>query len=379
MLHISKLLILFCCIGQLLFAQQTIPVIKANSKIVSIRDGDSIAKGGWTIVPETKPDIYVTTNKNKKVTFYTDIDSISFVIDPTKKYDFIILLNNKDSAHTEIIYMPPYLETLKMADKYNENDKREIPKFTYQTSDNPHLTSLRKSLKLDSIAGTANEVSQILNLMHWIHNLIPHDGGHGNPDIKNAMDMISVCKKENKTLNCRGLAIVLNECYLALGFKSRFITCLPKDSLGIDPDCHVINMVYSSTLKKWIWIDPTFDAYVMNEKGELLGIEEVRKKLINGEPLILNPDANWNHKISQTKEDYLYTYMAKNLYRLECPASSEYNRETAEPGKTTEYIQLIPLNYFKQEPYKKESVDKKKATTIIKYKTNNAALFWQTP
>ena len=34
-------------------------------------------------------------------------------------------------------------------------------------------------------------------------------------------------------------------------------------------------------MKKWLWIDPTFDAYVMNEKGELLSIEEVRERLIS--------------------------------------------------------------------------------------------------
>jgi hypothetical protein len=71
-----------------------------------------------------------------------------------------------------------------------------------------------------------------------------------NPAVKNAMSMIAVCKRDNRGLNCRGLATVLNECYLAMGFKSRFVTCLPKDSLNIDPDCHVINAVYSNTLKK---------------------------------------------------------------------------------------------------------------------------------
>ena len=32
-------------------------------------------------------------------------------------------------------------------------------------------------------------------------------------------------------------------------------------------DCHVINVVYSATLDKWVWVDPTFDAYVVDENG----------------------------------------------------------------------------------------------------------------
>jgi len=174
-----------------------------------------------------------------------------------------------------------YLTILKRAGKYNLSDNRPVPAFSYQASDNPNLVALRKGFNLDSIAGQGSDVLQILNLMHWIHDLVPHDGMNGNPEVKNAMSMLEVCKKESRGLNCRGLALVLNECYLSLGIKSRVVTCLPKDSLKIDQDCHVINSVYSESLKKWIWIDPTFDAYVMNEKGSLLSIEEVREHLIS--------------------------------------------------------------------------------------------------
>jgi hypothetical protein len=272
-----------------------------------------------------------------------------------------------------------FLYIIKKAGKYNAEEKRDLPAFTYQESSNAHLAELRKAFNLDSIAGGGNEVSRFINLMHWIHNLIPHDGNGGNPEVKNALDMIRLCKAQKRALNCRGLAIVLNECFLAMGYKSRFVTCLPKDSLGVDNDCHVIDMVYSNTMKKWLWIDPTFNAYVMNENGDLLGIEEVRERLINDKPLILNPDANWNNKNSQTKENYLYTYMAKNLYMLECPVNSQYNLETKEEGKVVNYIKLVPLDYFKQTPEVETIENKVPGSKIVKYKTNNPAVFWATP
>lgn len=271
----------------------------------------------------------------------------------------------------------PYI--LKNAKTYNTNDKREFPKFIYQSPDDANLTALRKSFKLDSVAGGGTDITRIINLMHWIHDLVPHDGQHENPTIKNAMDMIAVCKKDNRGLNCRGLATVLNECYLSLGIRSRFLTCMPKDSLKTDSDCHVINMVYSSSLKKWIWIDPTNDAYVMNEKGELLGPEEVRERLINNRSLILNPDANWNHKQEVTKENYLEQYMAKNLYKFNCNVSSEYNMETGSAGKKIVQVELLPLDYFEQTPDKLEESGKKSGAIYITYKTNNPVLFWQTP
>lgn len=272
-----------------------------------------------------------------------------------------------------------YLFILKQANQYKLADNRAVPEFTYQSSSDPNLVALRKAFNLDSIAGQGSEVLKIINLLHWIHNLVPHDGNHGNPVVKNAMNMIAECKRDNKGLNCRGLATVLNECYLALGIPSRIVTCLPKDSLKIDMDCHVINMVYSKTLKKWLWMDPTFNAYVMDERGGLLSIEEVRERIINDKPLIINPDANWNNRNSQTKEYYLLTYMAKNLYILECPVNSEYNMETEESGRTFSYIQLLPLDYYQQKPDKSEKKHEKINTTWVTYKTNNPKVFWRAP
>lgn len=288
----------------------------------------------------------------------TDLDNIR------KEKEFIVL-NNKLKLTGD------YLFILKRANKYNLSDSRPLPKFSYQSSDNPNLMALRKGFNLDSIAGQGNDVLKILNLLQWVHNLIPHDGNHDNPEVKNALSMINVCKKDDRGLNCRGLALVLNECYLAMGIKSRIVTCYPKDILKIDPDCHVINSVYSESLKKWLWIDPTYNAFVMNENGEMLSIEEVRERLINDKTLILNPNANWNNKQTQTKEGYLKNYMAKNLYMLECPATSEYNMETHREGKTISYIKLLPLDYDNQQVDKVES-DRK----ITVFKTNNPKVFW---
>lgn len=368
-------LILFSFISQNLFSQKTLPIIRATSSIVDIRDGNKLYKKAWNVVPEEKLDIYTTSGK--KVTFYTDIDSITFKINPKKSYDFIIVLNGKDSARTQIKYQPSKLDVLKKSGKYNYSDNNYLPKFTYQSSENIELQKLKKEFKLDSIAGKGNELSQIFNLMHWVHGLIKHDGNSNNPTSQNAADLIKVCKTENRGVNCRMLAITLNECYLSMGIKSRAVTCMAKDKN--DNDSHVINMVYSKDLDKWIWIDPTFDAYVMDDKGNLLGVEEVREKLIKNEPLVLNADANWNRELMQTKEGYLYQYMAKNLYRLQTPLMSEYDVETLKKGKEIVYVDLLTSDEFEQVEKKKEILYKDINAKLIFYKLNNPDLFWQKP
>lgn len=356
---------------------QSLPLIHANSNLVDIKEGNTLAKGAWSIMPEANPDIFTSSEVGEILTFYTDLDSISFEIHPKTIHNFIILLNGKDSAYTQIKYEPTYLEKLKLGKDYQKEAEIEIPTFTYQEASNPNLMALRKGFNLDSIAGTGNEISQILNLLHWIHDLVPHDGNINNPTVKNALSMINVCQTDERGLNCRGLAIVLNECYLAMGFKSRFVTCMPKDS--VFQDCHVINSVYSYDLQKWIWIDPTNDAYVMDEKGELLGLGEVREKLINEEMVILNPDANWNNKHSTLKENYLMNYMAKNLYRFSCVLESKYDIETSQQGKQVEYLELIPTDGLNQKPKISEEYYKKSGMTFKTYKTNDSNIFWAKP
>ena len=367
------------------FAQKKLKIVKATSTSVDIKDDNyPVRKNAWTVMPKEKLDVYTTSAK--KVTFYTDQESISFNVDPkVGEYDFIILVNGTDTARTQVKYDAKapsrkpiaYLDTLQKAGKYNLSDRREIPVFTYQSMENPNLVRIRKELRLDSIEGKGNELSKIFNLMHWVHNLIRHDGNSDNPTLKNAIELIRVCREQNRGVNCRMLATVLNECYLAMGITSRYITCMPKET-NFD-DCHVINMVYCKDLKKWIWIDPTFDSYVMDEKGNLLGIPEVRERLVKGMPLVLNADANWNRTALQSKEYYLQTYMAKNLYRLETPVVSQYDTETWTSGKEVAYVELLPLDGIVQGPHKRESTNQKTGVKFINYKTNNPDLFWTTP
>jgi hypothetical membrane protein len=99
--------ILLLFIGLKAFSQQNFPTIKADSLKVDIRvDEDYFVKAGWTLDSTKKPDIFSIGSKwpynSKKVTFITDIDSISINIQPNSKYNFIILLNGKTACYIQI-------------------------------------------------------------------------------------------------------------------------------------------------------------------------------------------------------------------------------------------------------------------------------------
>ncbi len=97
------LLILFQISFLYPFAQQRLPVIKANSKNAFTVEGNEERKD-WTLSPQARPDVYTLT-KSTKVThfkFFTDLDSLHINLKPGQTFDFIVLLGQKDSCFTRI-------------------------------------------------------------------------------------------------------------------------------------------------------------------------------------------------------------------------------------------------------------------------------------
>ncbi|MEW6014476.1 MAG: transglutaminase domain-containing protein, partial [Candidatus Zixiibacteriota bacterium] len=152
-----------------------------------------------------------------------------------------------------------------------------MPSFIYSPPTDTGLTRLRNIYALDSVTGEKNEIEQIISLLKWSHHAVRHDGSVNpvDPKERNALTILDACRTTNRGVNCRMMATLLNEVFLAMGFKSRHITCMPKDKE--DPDCHVINIVYSDSLEKWLYMDPTFQAYLMDSAGNILNVEEVRE------------------------------------------------------------------------------------------------------
>ena len=93
-----KLSILFLfCFANILpgLAQNSLPSIKASTSKLDIRVGtEFFSKDGWTLEPNKNPDVFSVGSKwpytTKKVTFVTNLDSISFDVQAGHSYDFIV-------------------------------------------------------------------------------------------------------------------------------------------------------------------------------------------------------------------------------------------------------------------------------------------------
>lgn len=260
--------------------------------------------------------------------------------------DFASLQDNKDFKRImHILEQYDYPTVLKNSAPYETLiDPTSFPKFTYASPTDSNLTKIRHILNLDSVAGNGDEISRIKNLTLFINKYIPHNGGNGNPEPKNGMNFINRCGNGKGTLNCRGLALLLNECFLAMGFPSRYITCFPQI---MEEDCHVINAVYSRDLGKWIWMDPSFGAWVTDEQGNLLGLKEVRERLQHEKPVFVNDEINHNGD-TITKEWYIDYYMTKNLYCMEAQLDNIYGAEdpAISSWKNKTFICLAPKGFM---------------------------------
>lgn len=96
--------VLYVGVSSGLLAQKKLPVIYATDEKALIFDGNNV-KINWKLDPQQKLDIYYVNIplKENKVTLKTDKDKITFNTQYGASYDFIVVLNKRDTCYTRII------------------------------------------------------------------------------------------------------------------------------------------------------------------------------------------------------------------------------------------------------------------------------------
>jgi len=320
----------------------------------------------------TTTEGYDTSNIKMRVpiAFLSNLDTL--VVTFEEGYVDILMTSPTDTVYETIHFVDRFRELLRTYKDFGHAGISSSEGFYYVDPDDEMLTRFRTEYNLDSIAGNGGEIERIINLMRWAHTIVRHDGNSANPSPRTALNLIKVCRDKDRGVNCRMMATILNEAYLAEGFKARFVTCLPYDTT--DTDCHVTNMVFSEKLDKWIYMDPTFEAYFMDEDSILLGHMEVRQRMIDGRPLLLPDGMDWNGQPYDQRR-YL-DYMGKNLFRFGCPMGSEAGYESKEGDRS--WIRLNPAGYAEDKVGVADTSGEAGSQAIFYY-TDNADFFWAKP
>jgi hypothetical protein len=143
--------------------------------------------------------------------------------------------------------------------------------------------------------------------MRWVHDNVLHFGGGGEVDVlKDSVSILNYTfgKGQMPGIFCYHIAIVFTECCLAAGLTARTIQCSPFNPH--DVDTHIVSMVYINEMKKWIFFDPTNNAYFTDINGIALSPLEARKLLGRDEICVAGS--------MQEKSEKYKQYMAKNLF-----------------------------------------------------------------
>lgn len=313
------------------------------------------------------PDSQVVKNGFR---LFTEKDTL--LINSCAWSDSIMFISDHDTICTSASFRiqksrEQYLERLQNDGGYTTNNNPCLFTFSYQKRTDPNLVKLRNAFNLDSVAGKGDEISKIVNLMKWAHQSARHDGSSTPPQNKNALDLIKFAHDSSRGINCWMLGIILKEAYLSMGFASRHVWCNPLKDTS-DHDCHVVIIVYSKTMKKWIMMDPTFQAYFMDSSGTILSLQEIRDYLRNGKALKLNKEINWNGQ-PLDPADHI-RYMTKNVYQFQCSLASEFDSDSKYESRAFAY--LVPCA---------ESKDPKKVKWQVgnQFYTTNPNCFWAKP
>ena len=251
----------------------------------------------------------------------------------------------------------------------------KVPQVTYAPADHPTLVELRHTYHLVEIAGSGPEIERFARLMTWVHKLTPRTPWATRPDRVNGLFLAREALRNGKRFNCWLYSIVLNDALLALGYSSRVVHLrLPDET---PKESHVVVSVYSDDLETWILLDADMCAYVTDEAGTPLGVEEIRRRLIDRRPLRTSDSirmayVNWLGK-TLVKRLYIW-YLSKNIFRIDCHAQSEPDFETPLSGRT--YLHLIPDGYH--DDWLESSPRQTKQGNTIHY-LRDSELFWQRP
>ncbi|HET9253168.1 MAG TPA: DUF4932 domain-containing protein [Candidatus Eisenbacteria bacterium] len=86
-------------------AKEDLPTLRSTRPVVSIRQGSALAPDSWRLAPDVKPDVFeaeLPDGKPVRVTFLSDVDSISFQVEEGSRHDFVIR-HGSDRCLTRVV------------------------------------------------------------------------------------------------------------------------------------------------------------------------------------------------------------------------------------------------------------------------------------
>jgi len=204
-------------------------------------------------------------------------------------------------------------EQMDRIDQFPALNQTAGDEFRYAFTYLPVYDEMKKEYPLEEKAGDGDTMTRSLNLMEWFCSNTKYNGASfRNPfKAKNRyMNLMRYALKNtfSHSVNCADMAMGFSDCLLAVG-----ICAMPVWLMNTN-NCHVVVHVYLPEEERWVMLDPSFDAYLLDGAGKVLDLIEIRARTAKKEPLEI---ARYSLNGSQFfKENYLPFFVQSSLFEF---------------------------------------------------------------
>lgn len=242
-----------------------------------------------------------------------------------------------------------------------------------------YMSEIKRLMELSGFENiqSEDEIETFRNATNWVSQILLSDK-EAKIEPVSSYELISKVKEGAWAANCYAHAVVLNDVFHLLGYKGRYVFCMPVDYHFTDN--HVVNLVYSKQLRKWVLFDAAQNLYYTDDAGTVLDICELRKYFIEDKPIHVELlDAYWSElkkKESIMFQKKVLIYMMKNVYRFHCFQNSIMDRLAKE--REIIHYHLVPINYMST-PFIRTFYDIESAVKHKEIYSSDEDKFWKTP
>jgi hypothetical protein len=270
-----------------------------------------------------------------------------------------------------------YYENVK---KYGEYPPKGFSGYSYTFAYLKVYDEFNRQFKLNEIAGSGDTFNKSLNIMNWISMNTQYNGYSSLPPVKSdEIIEFSFSKGFDGAINCANKAILLSDCLMSIG-----IIALPVwiQNQIVDADnkyfgcgsVHVVVHIYIQEKNKWIMFDPSFNAYISDNNGNILNLVEIRsiyRKSNSDRELNLN-NYSFNGNPELFKDFYISDFIIKHLFTINTWYGNGYEKRLLHEDRL-----LMPLNFDYMTYFKKKSSlfgDEDERNYILQYCQNLKAI-----
>ena len=220
---------------------------------------------------------------------------------------------------------------LEMFSEYND-DFYDV-KFEYSFDSFLFKKLQKKYSSLYDRTCFSNSIQHLVYIRKWVHNHLTITNANRLPSFNlekwDTYNVLNIMEEAPFECDCGTYSMVLTEILLSMGYKARWVQCLPLD-LRYD-DSHVVVQVFIEEKQKWIILDPALNCCYFNVDGEPLDLSALRNSLLHQKRIIIPGN-------TVKEKDRLIKYWKKNIIRFHCYQQNCYRFVSNEKPKNHVYL-----------------------------------------